>query len=76
MDTAASFAMRRTWSAADGLREAMRAPVPPYREAECDALAGQVQRALPAAAFRAAFEAGRALTLSEVLQELRARPPG
>ena len=41
-----------------------------------DGVCLRVQRALPAAAFRAAFEAGRALTLSEVLQELRARPPG
>ncbi|HET6947050.1 MAG TPA: hypothetical protein VFJ45_04485, partial [bacterium] len=68
-------AAARWLGAADGLREAMRAPVPPYREVECDALVGRVKRALPAATFRAAFDTGRALTLSEILHELNARRP-
>ena len=69
----------RLYGAAEALREAIGAPVPPFYRAEYEQEVALTRRALAADVFAAAWAAGRALPLAQVVEEALApteRPAG
>src|SRR5205807_9482260 len=58
----------RLFGAAEGLREAMGAPLPPADRAEHDRSVAAVRAALVEEAFAAAWAAGRAMPLEEAIR--------
>jgi non-specific serine/threonine protein kinase len=64
----------RLYGAAELLREDIGAPIPPFYQSEYEREVAISRRALPDAVFTAAWEAGRALPLAQVIEEALASP--
>jgi hypothetical protein len=60
----------RLFGAADALRHAIRAPLPPVQQAERNEQLAALRNSLGEAGFRAAWEAGQALTWEQLVESL------
>lgn len=65
----------RLFGAAEALREMASTPLPPYRRAEVDRDLAAAQAQLDDAAFDAAWEAGRAMTMERAVSYVLEEPP-